>query len=162
MSMHQGRNSRLPAARHYLPAEQKCNREEQAEGDTHGGTYGNPNFVIGSAMGILKGEQFGKDILMKPWMAVADNKKVAAPTENATNVVAEEKKDVTITANDNSAARSTRGSTSGNPNVLVGRQGALSTAEQNQGGERAEKTADVTAAEAQPAVSQLAKLRIKA
>ena len=47
--------------------------------------------------------------------------------------------------------RSTHGSTSGNPNFLVGRQDALSTAVRAQDGEQAATTADVTAAEAQPA-----------
>ena len=54
---------------------------------------------------MLKGEQFGEDNLLKPRMAVADNGKVAAPAENATNVVPEEKKVTTITENDNSAGK---------------------------------------------------------
>ena len=40
---------------------------------------------------MLKEEQFGKANLLKPRMAVADNGKVAAPAENATNVKFEKK-----------------------------------------------------------------------
>ena len=61
------------------------------------------------------------------------------------------KRVTTIAENDNSAERSTHGSTSGNPTFLVGRQDALATAARAQGGEQATETADVTAAEAQPA-----------
>ena len=110
---------------------------------------GNPNFLIGNAMGMIKEEQFDEDNSLRPRMAVADHGKVAAPAENANNVKFEKKQVTTIiiTENDNSAGRGAHGSTSGNPNVLVGRQGALSTAEWNRGGERAERKADDEAGE---------------
>ena len=82
----------------------------------------NPIVLIGSAMGMLKEDQFGKDNLLKPRMAVADNAKVAAPAENATNVKFEKKQVTTIAENDNSAERSAHWSTSGNPDFLVGRR----------------------------------------
>ena len=88
-------------ARHNLPAGQKCYGGEQAKGATHEGASGNPKLLIGGqgalpalltgrAMGLLKGEHFGKDGLLKPRMAVAKDEKVAAPAEKATNVVATE------------------------------------------------------------------------
>ena len=62
-------------------------------------------------------------------MAVADHEKVAAPADNDTNVKFAEQQVTTIAEKDNSAERSAHGGPPGNPNFLVGRQGALSTAE---------------------------------
>ena len=63
-------------------------------------------------------------------MAVADHGEVAVPAENGSNVKFAEKQVATIAENDNSAERNNQGGISGDPKILVGRQGALSTAAQ--------------------------------
>ena len=69
----------------------KTTERNKLKGPLMGLLPGTPLFLIGSAMGMLKEEQFGEDSLLRPRMAVASHGKVAAPAENANNAKFEKK-----------------------------------------------------------------------
>ena len=141
-------NRRLQAMEQRLKLiESKVPTHDNFEAAKQAAAQKNPKLFLGGAMGMIKEEQSDADNSLRPRMAVADHGEVAAPDENDTNVKFAEKQVTTIAENDNSAGKNNLGDISGDPNVLVGRQNELSTAERSQGGEQAEGKAEAAASE---------------